>query len=100
MTQVVCTVDGSTKAEAAALSAIAEARPGDGPLTLVGVVREPRFDVPQPAVGQRILRLQRVETQLVRLASAAKSEGLDVLVALPGHESAGVTSIALRPAAA
>jgi len=105
MTQVVCKVDGSREAEVAARAAFAEAAANGGMITLAGVVKTPRFEAPQPAIGERIRRFQRVETQLLRLGRDAKAEGLDVLIALPGHEPPKrlvreVETVALRPAAA
>lgn len=105
MTQVVCKLDGSSKSEAAARAAFAEAAAGDGTITLAGVVKTPRFEAPQPAIGERIRRFQQVETQLLRLGRDAKAEGLDVMIALPGHEppkrlTREGETIALRPAAA
>lgn len=105
MTQVVCKVDGSSKAEAAARAAFAEAAADGGTITLAGVVNTPRFEAPQPAIGERIRRFQRVESQLLRLGRDAKAEGLDALIVLPGHEPPKrledqVETVALRPAAA
>ena len=105
MTQVVCKVDGTREAETAARAAFAEAAEQGGTITLAGVVKTPRFGPPQPAIGDRIRRFQRVETQLLRLGRDAKAEGLDVLIALPGHEPPKrlehvAETVALRPAAA
>jgi hypothetical protein len=106
MTQVVCTVDGGLKRAAAARAAFATAAQNGGTITLVGEVKTPRFEAPQPAIGERIRRFQRVEGQLLELAHEAKAEGLDVLVVLPGHavptrELRTLESgFALRPAAA
>jgi hypothetical protein len=105
MTQVVCKVDGSQESEAAARAAFARAAANGGTIVLAGAVRTPRFEAPQPAIGERIRRFQRVESQLLGLARDAKAEGLDVLIALPGHEPPKrllreVQPVALRPAAA
>ena len=105
MTQVVCKVDGSREAETAARAAFAQAAANGGAITLAGVVKTPRFEAPQPAIGERIRRFQQVETQLLRLGRDAKAEGLDVMIVLPGHEPPKrlvreVETVALRPAAA
>lgn len=105
MTQVVCRIDGSSETEATARAAFDTAARDGATIVLAGVVKTPRFEAPQPAIGERIRRFQRVETQLLRLARDAKAEGLDVLIVLPGHEVPVRSlrqpeSIALRPAAA
>jgi hypothetical protein len=106
MTQVLCTLDGGPETEAAARAAFAQATRNGRAITLVGHVKTPRFEAPQPAIGERIRRFQRVEGQLVRLAREARANGLDVLVVLPGHEvptrqtRRPETAFALRPAAA
>jgi hypothetical protein len=94
-------IDGTMAAEAAARRAIADSK-GEG-IALVGVVRTSRFEAPSPAVGDKIRRFQRVETQLLRLAREANAAGVPVSIALPGHEPALPRErerIALRPAAA
>lgn len=88
MAEVVCELDGTPAAEEAARRAIVDVKTAS--ISLVGVVRAPRFDVPAPAVGDRIRRFQRVESQLLRLTREAKGAGLHVTVALPGHVPAPV----------
>ncbi|HVY61351.1 MAG TPA: hypothetical protein VHF22_06840 [Planctomycetota bacterium] len=101
MLKVHCGLDGTAAAEAKAREAIAAAAARNEGIALVGEVREPRFGVPQPAIGDRIRRFQRVESQLLRLAREAEAAGVDVKLALPGHDPvpAGERA-AMRPAAA
>ncbi len=105
MTQVVCDLDGSQKAELAARAAVETARREGRSVVLRGVVRSSRWDAPQPAVGARIERLQRIERQLVLLARATKAKGVDVQITMPGQARVQELRlvpdrVALKPAAA
>lgn len=96
-------VDGSEQGLKAARDAIAKAKERGGRVVFQGVVRDSWFSAPQPAIGEKIRKFQRVEFQLLRLADEAKAAGVDYEVVLPGHAPAGVAEperVALRPAAA
>lgn len=74
MNTVLAGIDGSSKSEQAARSAVFRARDLGANVTFVGVVR-PGVE-PQPAAGERLRRFQTVEARLAGALEFARAEAV------------------------
>ena len=76
MPAVLCAVDDSAAAADAVRAAVEYCRDHDLDLGLVGVVRTPALDPPQPDASTRMLRFQQVKLGLSRAELEARSAGV------------------------
>jgi hypothetical protein len=80
MTRVLCEVERWPGSSEAVTAAIAYCLAHGAELELVGLVRESRFEAPQPAVSERIRRFADVQDALARASSLAREAGLEPAV--------------------